>query len=220
VRRKKCKLKITIMKPRILLAIFIIPLGLIIAAVPRNITKQYKLSASQMLTQVSGNSQYISTDAVAEMIVQKDPNLQLIDVRTPDEFIKFSLQGAINVPLTDLLSEEFKDVLDQEIKMNVFYSNGTLQANEAWMITAQLGYKNNYVLQGGLNYWAETIMNPTVPSSTSPDEELAKYDFRKGASAALGGGVSESISSDKPAGNAPVMPVIKKEGKKKVQGGC
>lgn len=207
------------MKPRIYLAMFIIPLGMIIAAVPQNVTKPYKLTAAEMLTVASNNSQYMTPDAVADLLIQKDPNLQLIDVRTPDEFVKFSLPGAINIPLTDLLSDEFKDILDQDIKMNVFYSNGTLQSNEAWLITTQLGYKNNYVLQGGLNYWAETIMNPTAPASTSPDEEIAKYDFRKGASMTLGGGATSAETSTSTA-QGPAKPIIKKAGKKKVSGGC
>jgi rhodanese-related sulfurtransferase len=208
------------MKPLQYLAIFIIPLGMIIAAVPQNVTRPYKLNASQMLTVASGSSQFLTPDAVADLLVQKDPNLQLIDVRTPDEFMNFSLPGAINIPLTDLLSDEFKDVLDQDIKMNVLYSNGTLQANEAWMIATQLGYKNNYVLQGGLNHWAETIMNPTAPASTSPDEELAKYDFRKGASMSLGGGAAAGPVSGSSDNKASVKQIIKKETKKKVQGGC
>jgi len=208
------------MNPRLLLALFIVPLGLIIAAVPQDTTHPYKLDASQMLIEATASSQFLSPDAVADMLVQKDPNLQLIDVRTPDEFLKFSLPGAINIPLPDLLSEEFKDILDQDIKMNVLYSNGTLHANEAWMIATQLGYKNNYVLQGGLNFWAETIMNPTSPSSTSPDEELAKYDFRKGASMALGGGVADSPVAAGAEGNVPAKPIVKKATKKKVQGGC
>jgi len=208
------------MNPRIILALFIIPLGLIIAAVPQNTTHQYKLTASQMLAEATSSFQFLSPDAVADMIVQKDPNLQLIDVRTPDEFLKFSLPGAINIPLTDLLSEEFKEILDQDVKMNVFYSNGSLHSNEAWMITTQLGYKNNYVLQGGLNYWAETIVNPSAPASTSPDEELAKYDFRKGASMSLGGGAAENLASGSTVSNVPPKPIIKKTTKKKVQGGC
>jgi len=208
------------MNPRILLALFIIPLGLIIAAVPQNVTHPYKLSAEQMLAEATSTSQLVSPDAVADMLIQADPNLQLIDVRTPDDFLKFSLPGAINIPLTDLLSDEYKDLLDQDIKMNVFYSNGTLHANEAWMIATQLGYKNNYVLQGGLNYWAETIMNPTVPPATSPDEELAKYDFRMGASMALGGGTLESATAGASDIKVPEKPIIKKAAKKKVQGGC
>ncbi|MCB9014071.1 MAG: rhodanese-like domain-containing protein [Bacteroidales bacterium] len=208
------------MNPRILLALFIIPLGMIIAAVPQNTTHQYKLSAAQLLEEATSASQFITTDQIAEMLIQKDPKLQLIDVRTPDEFIKFSLPGAINVPLSDLLSDEYRDILDQDIKMNVFYSNGTLHANEAWMITTQLGYKNNYVMQGGTNYWAETILNPQAPATTSPDEEIAKYDFRKGASMALGGGGALESTAGSSDIKVPDKPIIKKATKKRVQGGC
>jgi 3-mercaptopyruvate sulfurtransferase SseA len=102
--------------------------------------------------------------------------------------------------------------------MNVFYSNGSLKANEAWMITRQLGYRNNYVLQGGLNYWAETIMNPEKPAETSPDEEIAKYNFRKGASMALGGEVAEPAKAET---KVPPKPIItSKPKKKRVAGGC
>ena len=79
------------------------------------------------------------------------------------------------------------------------------------MITRQLGYENNYVLQGGLNYWAETIMNPIPPSSTSPDEEIAKYNFRKGASMALGGAVDGSTANSA----RPAKPIITSKKKKK-----
>ncbi len=34
--------------------------------------------------------------------------------------------GAINIPLADLLSDQYTDILNQDVKMNVFYSNGTL----------------------------------------------------------------------------------------------
>ena len=206
------------MKPRILLAIVIIPLGLIIAAVPSNTTHQTKLSADQLLEEANSGIQYYSPDEIAEMIIGEDPSIQLIDVRSPDEYEKFNLPGAINIPLPDLLSDEWADYLNQDIKINIFYSNGTLKSDQAWMITRQLGYKNNYVLQGGLNYWAETIMNPTPPSNTSPNEEFAKYDFRKGAGQALGGSVFETeVNSSTP---SPLPTIKPKPKKKRVQGGC
>ena len=84
------------MKPRTLLAMFIIPLGLIIAAVPQNKTKQYKLTADQLLAEVNTKTQYVAADVVADMIVKKDPSLRLIDVRSQEEFEKFSLcQGQL-----------------------------------------------------------------------------------------------------------------------------
>ncbi|MEI6049426.1 MAG: rhodanese-like domain-containing protein [Bacteroidota bacterium] len=207
------------MKPRTLLALFIIPMGLIIAAVPQNKTKPYKLTAEQLLGEVNTRTQYVTPDAVADMIIKKDPSLRLIDVRSQDEFEKFSLPGAINIPATDLLSDQYADIINQDVKTNIFYSNGTLAANEAWMITRQLGYNNNFVLEGGLNYWFDAILNPQKPASTSPDEEFAKYDFRKSAGMALGGGGTVQNSQDQ--GAASAKPVIKAAGKKKkAAGGC
>lgn len=207
------------MKPRIILAAAVIPLGLIIAAVPQNTTKPYKLTAAQLLEEVNSRSQFVAPDMVAEMLVAGDPSIRLIDVRAQDDYEKYSLPGAINIPLTDMLSDEWTVILNQDIKLNVFYSNGTIQANEAWMITRQLGYKNNYVLEGGLNYWFENILNPQAPPSTSPNEEFARYDFRKSTSMALGGvGVSPADPSSAP---PPALPAIRPTtAKKRVAGGC
>lgn len=206
------------MRMRLILASVLIPLGIIIAAVPENTTTPFKLTAEELLDEVREGTQFVSSDEIADMLVQKDPSLQLIDVRTQAEFEKYSLPGSINIPLSDLLSEEWSDFLDQGVKMNVFYSNGNLKANEAWMITRQLGYENNYALKGGLNYWAETILNPQAPKSVLADDEIAKYDFRKGASAALGGG--SMVETDPNAKSTPKPTIKRKKKKKKVAGGC
>ena len=208
------------MKARLILATTLIPLGLIIAAVPENTTKPYKLTADQLLEEVKSGTQFLQPDEVAEMVISKDPTLQLIDIRAADEFEKFSLPGAINIPLVDILSPEWEETINQDVKMNVFYSNGTNDANQAWMITRQLGYQNNYVLLGGVNYWAETIMNPQVPPSTSPNEEMAKYDLRKGAGMALGGATETTQPAAAATGGGAKPPIQKKEKKKKVAGGC
>jgi len=208
------------MKPLRLLAMFIIPMGLIIAAVPQNKTNPYKLTAEELLSEVNTRNQYVAPDVVADMILKKDPSLRLIDVRSQDEFEKYSLPGAVNIPITNLLSPDYKDILNQDVKMNVFYSNGTLTANEAWMITRQLGYNNNFVLEGGLNYWFGNILNPRQPSSTSPDEEFALYDFRKSAGQALGGGEISVTASDNQAAAAAKPAVKPAAKKKKAAGGC
>ncbi len=149
--------------PRVLLAMFIIPLGIILAFVPANTTHPYKLSPEDLLEYVNSGMQYFTPDEVADMIVNKDPSLVLIDVRAETEYEKFHLPGALNIPLSSLLDDQWKDYLHQDLRYNVFYSNGTVNANQAWMLTKQLGYQNNYVLQGGLNYWVETIHEPHGP---------------------------------------------------------
>lgn len=208
------------MKTRVILSIGIVSLGLIIAAVPQNTTHPYKLTASQLLEEVKGREQFFSPDELADKLINRDPSIQLIDVRDPGDFEKFSLPGAINVPLSDLLNEKYTDLLNQDVKMNIFYSNGTIGANQAWLITRQLGYENNFVLEGGLNYWIETIIHPEKPSSTSSNEEFAKYDFRMAAGSALGGGgaIAAPAATDQGSGNKPAL--IKKPGKKKASGGC
>jgi rhodanese-related sulfurtransferase len=205
-------------KARLLLAAIIVPLGLIIAAVPENTTKKYKLTPEQLLEEVNGGTQFIHPDEVANMLIQKDPSLQLIDVRSADEYEKFSLPNSINIPLVDILNPEWTDYINQDVKLNVFYSNGTNEANQAWMITRQLGYQNNYVLQGGVNYWAETIMNPEAPAEGSPNEEIIKYNLRQGAGMALGGAAVSAETSSEPIAAKP--PITKRAKKKKVQGGC
>lgn len=206
-------------KARLLLASILIPLGLIIAAVPENTTKPYKLTASQLLEEVKSGTQFIQPDEVADMVIQKDPTLQLIDVRSADEYEKFNLPNSINIPLVDILNPEWDYYINQDVKLNVFYSNGTNDANQAWMITRQLGYKNNYVLQGGVNYWAETIMNPEAPKTGSPNEEILKYNLRKGAGMALGGAAAVSAQPIAVT-SSPKPPITKRKKKKTVQGGC
>jgi len=206
------------MKTRVIVTIVFLSLGFIIAAIPENTTQQYKLTAAELLDEVKSGTQFVHPDQIADMMVQKDPSLLLIDIRSKEEYEKYALPGAINIPLDNLLADEWKPYLNQDTYLNVFYSNGTTRANEAWMITRQLGYRNNYVLQGGLNYWVETIMNPQKPPITSPDDEFARYNYRKAASNALGGGGS---IEEQPKTLPAKLPPLQNGGKKKmVKGGC
>ena len=159
------------MKQLKLLALIVIPLGIIIAAVPADRVSQSRLTPHELLQEAGAGMQFIAPDAVADLLVQKDPSLRLIDVRTPEEFDAFSLPGALNIPLSNLLADEYTDILNQDAYVNVFYSNGSVYANQAWMITRQLGFENNFVLEGGLNYWFGNILSPEAPSETSPRSE-------------------------------------------------
>lgn len=208
------------MKPLHYLTLVLLILALIIALVPQNTTRPYKLTAEQLLAEIRTGTQFVSPDEVADKIIQKDPSIQLIDVRNPREFDMFSLPGAINIPLQDILSEGNSDVLNQGTKMNVLYSNGSTEANEAWLLTRQLGYQNNYVLQGGLNYWMETILSPAKPGNVISNDEIARYDFRKAASIALGGGDVSAVAPAASGNTTPKPGVVPVKKKKKASGGC
>lgn len=206
------------MKTRVIISIIFIGLGLIIAAVPQNKTLPYKLSAAEMLELSNNRMHYYSPEEVANIIVQKDPEYQLIDIRPQDEYEKFTLPNAINIPFTDILSPEYRDILNQDVKRNILFANGTVDATKAWMIMSQLGWQNNYVMEGGLNYWGEVIMNPLPPANTSANEEIAKFQFRKAANAALSGETEAQADQQE----VPVAkpPIIKRPQRKRVEGGC
>ena len=203
------------------LTLILLILALIIAFVPQNTTRPYKLTAEQLLTEIRTGTQFMSPDEIADKIIRKDPSIQLIDVRNPREFDQFSLPGAINIPMQDILSENNYDILNQGTKMNILYSNGSTEANEVWMLTRQMGFQNNYVLQGGINYWMEAILNPEKPGKLASNDEIARYDFRKAASMALGGGDISSVkASAAPEGSTPKPGVVPVKKKKKASGGC
>jgi len=207
--------------PRMLLTTILLIMGVIIAAVPKNTTTPYKLSAEQILDEIKSGTQYLEPEQIAQMLVEKDPYLQLIDLRPQSEFEKFNLNGSINIPIDNLLSSDYVDVFDQDVKLNVFYSNGSSQANEAWMLLRQLGYTNIYVLRGGMNYWAEAILNPTPPSGLSSNDEIALYNFRRAAGQTLGAEGLDSAPSASSNVKTTKVPAPKPVGKKKkVAGGC
>ena len=61
------------MKPLHYLTLVLLILALVIAFVPQNTTRPYKLTATQLLTEIRTGTQFISPDEVADKIVRKDP---------------------------------------------------------------------------------------------------------------------------------------------------
>jgi len=209
------------MRKRDITLILIMIIGAVIVAVlPRFEKIDKEICPYKLIDQATYGDKYVSTDEVANAIINTDPSVILIDIRTPEEFAKFSLRGAINIPLANLLDEENKETFNQDVYTNVLYSNGSVKASEAWLILRRMGYKNNHIMKGGLNHWVETIMKPQDPGFMGSDEAFATYRFRKGASAFFGGG-GASVTAGSAAAPAPASkPIIKRKKKEAGGGGC
>lgn len=204
------------------MAFVLIGLALLLVLLPeKHASKQLK--PEQLLQEINDNTRYMTTDEVAEKLIYGDAYLQLIDVRSADNFQKFHLKGAVNIPLDSILNKdekgnyEYEDILNQDVKTNVFYSNGTVYANQAWILLRRLNFKNNYVMKGGLNRWIETVIQPQRPLPTASQEEFYLYNFRRAVSMFFGGG---SVSSVPAEDNTPAPIINKKGGKKEEEGGC
>jgi rhodanese-related sulfurtransferase len=151
------------MKPRVILSVSIISIGLVAAILPQKLNSSIQLNAQQLLYEVQLRDHMISVDEMADAIINNDPYYQLIDLRSPAEFNAYSLPGAVNIPFEKLFDAEWAPYIDQVARKNVFYSNGSTLSGEAWMLTRQKGIKNNYILDGGLNNWIATILARAVP---------------------------------------------------------
>ncbi len=142
-------------------------------------------------------TRYVSTDLVAKMIIQKDPSLELVDVRPASEFTKFSLPKAINIPLDSLVNESSMDYFGIPGMNVVFISNDGIKADEAWVLAKRLGFNSNYVMKGGLNHWIETIIQPKAPAEEAPHTAFETYAFRKGAQLYFTGAKVETSKAKK-----------------------
>ncbi len=211
----------TNLKEKIIFALLLI--GGIAAIFMPNYKKHPKVLRSEFLLQeLNKKERYISADELAKSLIEKDPSIILIDVRSKEDYGHFTLDGAINVPMEDLLKDDYLGYLDQDVYKTVLFSNGTSLADEAWMIMKSHAYEGNYVLKGGLNNWFKTIIDPQKPSEIAEMPEREAYEFRRGASmfftGVSAGGVGSSGAAPKKAKAAP-RPMVKRK-KKAVSGGC
>ena len=193
--------------------LFILGAGLLLIPEKTNINEK---APEQLHSELFDQTRYISTDEVAERIINQDPSLFLIDVRMADFYLEFSLPRAANIPLEELLMPDWEDYLAQEFVDIVFYSNGDIYAEQAWMLANRMGYENLYIMKGGLNCWFETIIKPVMPDQTASNTEFDLYEFRKGASQYFTG--AELASSD--AGMTEAVVVSRKKKSSVVEGGC
>ena len=180
------------------------------------------ISPEKLLVAIDDPARFLSTDKVTERIVAGDPSLQLIDVRTAEQFRKYALQGAVNVPLDSLLNPQWKEILQQAGKDKVFYSNADIEADQAWQICRRNSVDRIFVMKGGLNYWMETIMNSIEPPATAPSQAFNLFHFRQAARQFFTGGSvkSESVTKLSKDSKEPEKVNVVRKTPKAAGGGC
>ena len=156
-----------------------------------------QIEPQQLLYELVQPTRYVSTDQVARMIISNDPSLEIIDVRSAEEFQKFSLPRAINVPIDSLVNKNNLLYLGIPGTKVVFVSNDDIKADQSWMLTKRLGFKSTYVMKGGLNRWMETIIEPREPAEDAPFNAFETYSFRKGAQLYFTGAKTENLETPK-----------------------
>jgi rhodanese-related sulfurtransferase len=203
------------MKIRFVLSIVLVSMGRVAAMLPQKKNSSLELDAKQLLNEIQLKNHIISIDEMADALINNDPEYQLIDLRSEEAYKQYNLPGSINIPFEKLFDEEWAPYIDQIARKNVFYSNGTTLSSQAWMLTRQRGFRNNYILNGGLNNWYATIIEPEEPPYTNGNEAIYDYRARLGAKQFFTGeGAASTVSTVK-----AKKPVPRRK-KKMVAGGC
>lgn len=196
----------------------LILLGVLLAFSPAGTRKAATFSPQALAEAINNESDHLAAEELAKWLIDKKPDLLVVDMRSVEEFAQYHIPGAVNIPFNKLFEPEAQEALSDD-KTIVLYSNGGTHAAQAWVLLKQMGIES-YVLLGGLNYWTEAILNPKAPNELAADSEILKYQFQKSASGyfAPGGAIAAPADST----TAPTKPKVQidPKQKKKARAGC
>ena len=152
----------------------------------------------------------MTPDELAFRIVDNEPRIRIIDIRTPDAWAKFSLPGSTNIQVRDMFGKDWIPMLSQRHVKKVILADDEAREHAACLLLGELGYENVAVLQGGLDAFTATIMNPPAagPAGTRWDADV--FRFREKARRDIAAMIEKSRN-----GAAKEVKKVKK-----IQGGC
>jgi len=209
------------MKRREILIMGLLFIGGVIAIfLPDTKPHEHVIGKKELLYDLTRSDRYMTTDELAKAIMEEDQSIMLIDIRSPKDYEKYSIEGALNIPFDSIMNKDVVGMFEEGyMQTPVLYSTGSSRADQAWLKLHSFDYKNVKVLKGGLNQWYQTILNPQKPADDVLTGKLEEqYLFRKGAQVYFTGA--------NPVGNTPAgkpkkssKPIVKRK-KKEVSGGC
>jgi rhodanese-related sulfurtransferase len=157
----------------------------------------------------SHNIKIMTPDDLAFRIIDRENSVQIVDMRSAQQFAALALPGAVNVQMKDLFGKDLLPILSDRRVVKVVIGRDENDSRTAALLLQELGYENINMLQGGLENFSQTILTPKVESTgTRWDKDV--NTFRMNARTTI----SKMIADSK---NKPSK-IMKQE--KKIQGGC
>jgi rhodanese-related sulfurtransferase/uncharacterized membrane protein YedE/YeeE len=156
------------------------------------------------------NLDVMSVDEFAYRLMDdQDNKFQVIDFRSDKEYEKMSLPKSNLFTMDNLLEKEPSKILTIKHKINVIIADDELTERKMAIIAKELGYKRIEILEGGLKYFMDQIVNFKPIENPKTLDETYENRFRAKAKAEI----PILIQNSKPKGP------IKKE-LKRIVGGC
>lgn len=106
--------------------------------------------------EVYGEGKILSVTASVFADSIDNPGVQLVDVRTPDEYAAGNIPGSVNIDvLTGKFGETASALLDRAYTVAVYCRSGNRSKNAA-QVLSMMGY-NVVELNGGYNEWVNIM---------------------------------------------------------------
>ena len=129
--------------------------GALLAISPAGMRKATTLSPREVASDVINRSDHITAEELAALIIDKDPNLLIVDLRSAEEYNQFHIEGAINIPVSAIYSRLGEIPKDSLI---IVYCDGSScgRSSNAASILIDSGYTQIFNLVGkGIHEWVE-----------------------------------------------------------------
>lgn len=102
-----------------------------------------------------GNGYKHITQDEAQAMIASSPDVIILDVRTPEEYEKKHIPGALLLPIDDLRAGDFSKLPDKDAMILVYCWTGR-RAEDSAKILVEHGYKHVYEF-GGLVDWTGEV---------------------------------------------------------------
>jgi rhodanese-related sulfurtransferase len=195
-------------------------IAFIMLLLPGQDKSRYAFKPDAIAGVIKEGKDHVSPGDLSQWIIEGKNDFTLVDIRSKEEFEKGHIKGAKNIPLDTLLKRSTVESEFVDGKMVILYSNGTSHAAQAWLVLKTAGI-DCYILDGGYNYWNETVLNPKNPGADAANDEVLKYQAAQSVADYFGG--SSQMKSGAEAGkggDTGTKAPVKREGKKKKLQGC
>lgn len=152
----------------------------------------------------------IDADKLAYEIVHHYYQLNIIDVRTPEEFAEYHLPMAINIPFDQILDRQWEQIFKQRLRTNVFYADNDTLVRMSCLKAKFIGKSENLILQESSAEFRKMFFELEEPLPDASKHELEVYAFRYQSAA----GMESLVNSLKNMKQPVKREVIR------IQGGC
>ncbi len=153
---------------------------------------------NSIVQSIADEKDHVTPGELAQWIMEKKQDYQLIDIRQPWQFDDYHIPTAINIPFREFFQENNLKRVDRS-KKTVIYGLGAGHAAETQLLLSMKSY-DAYSLREGISAWWDLVLTPVSLRSESASP-LGYQQARQIREYFMGSG------APRPAGTESAVPV-------------